>query len=60
MFRVIVLLAIGITIGYFIGFKDARKHTDNVVKRIVDRVGGDARSRVSNDIDARLEKQGGR
>jgi hypothetical protein len=57
MFKYIVLLVIGISIGYFIGFGDAKKHTDNVVQRLVTRVGLGAGAQ-SNDIDARMEKVG--
>jgi hypothetical protein len=60
MLRVIVLLIVGIAIGYFLGFGDAQSHDDNIVKRLVSRAGASARGGVNNDIDARLEKQVGR
>ncbi len=51
----VVLFIIGITIGYFYGFHDAKAHRDNVVRRVVSTVGGSNRSKVSNDIDAKVE-----
>jgi len=59
MLKYIVLLAIGIAIGYFIGFGDAKKHADNVVQRMVTRIGMGAGAQ-GNDIDARMEKVGGK
>jgi hypothetical protein len=39
MFKFVIVLVIGIAIGYFYGFDDARKHDENVVERVVDSVG---------------------
>jgi hypothetical protein len=55
MFKYIVLLALGVAIGYFIGFADSKKHDDHIVKRIVTRIGG-GRGAQGNDIDSRMEK----
>ena len=60
MLRAIVLIIVGIAIGYFLGFGDAQSHQDNIVKRLVGRAGAAARGGVNNDVDARLEKQVGR
>ena len=56
MFKLIVVLAIGVCIGYFVGFGDAKTHDENVLKRIVSSVGGGTRGAVGNDIDAKMEK----
>jgi hypothetical protein len=48
-------LLLGITIGYFYGFDDARHHDKNVVSRTVDRVGGKNRGRYANDIDKQAD-----
>ena len=48
-------LALGISIGYFYGFADARKHRQNVVSRTVAKVGGKNRENFRNDIDKRTE-----
>ncbi|HYV96682.1 MAG TPA: hypothetical protein VE967_04415 [Gemmatimonadaceae bacterium] len=58
MFRVLFLLIVGISIGYFAGFKDGRQHDRTVIQRLVDRAGGAARSSVGNDIDAKMDKVG--
>lgn len=60
MLRLLVACVVGIMIGYFVGFSDAKTHDDNIVKRIVGRTGAGVRGNVGNDIDARLEKQVGR
>ncbi len=51
----LLALLLGISIGYFYGYDDARRHTKNIVERTVDRVGGKNRDRMSNDIDKRTE-----
>jgi hypothetical protein len=58
MLRVICILGIGIAIGYFVGFGDAQTHEKNIIGRTIERVGGSARDRVGNDIDARYDKVG--
>lgn len=58
MLKLIVILAIGVCVGYFLGFGDAKKHDENVVQRIVGTVGGGTRGAVGNDIDAKMEKVG--
>jgi hypothetical protein len=58
MLRVLFILVVGITIGYFIGFGDAQTPEKNLVGRTIDRVGGSARDNVGNDIDKRYDKIG--
>jgi hypothetical protein len=48
-------LIIGISIGYFYGFDDAKHNQKNVVERTVDRVGGKNRGRYANDIDKQAD-----
>jgi hypothetical protein len=55
MKQLVLALIVGIVIGYFYGFADAKSHRDNVVRRIVSTVGGSNRSKLSNDVDARVE-----
>jgi len=55
MFKFAFALVVGISIGYFYGFADARKHAENVVTRVVAEVGGSNRDRYSNDIDKRMD-----
>ena len=58
MFRVVFILVIGITIGYFIGFKDAETHDQNIIGRTISKVGGSARDNVGNDVDKRYKEVG--
>lgn len=58
MFRILFILFFGVAIGYFMGYKDGRTHDQNVVSRLVERVGGSARSSVGNDIDTKYDKAG--
>lgn len=53
--KYVFILAIGVAIGYGYGFKDARKHEEHVVKRLVNRVGGDNRGKYSTDIDKQMQ-----
>lgn len=56
MLKFAIALVIGISIGYFYGFDDAKKHDENVVTRVVERVGGDNRGKYKTDIDARMDQ----
>lgn len=56
MKKLVVLFIAGITIGYFYGFQDAKSHRDNVVRRVVGTVGGSNRDKLSNDMDAKMER----
>jgi hypothetical protein len=44
--------------GYFAGFNDAQDHSENLGARIIHRVGGDNRERVSTDVDKQMEQVG--
>ncbi len=55
MMKFVFALVVGISIGYFYGFDDAKKHDDNVVTRVVDRVGGSSRGKYNNDVDKQME-----
>jgi hypothetical protein len=55
MFKFVVVLVIGIAIGYFYGFGDAQKNEENVVTRVVERVGGSSRGKYATDVDKRME-----
>jgi hypothetical protein len=56
MKKLVVLFIAGITIGYFYGFQDSKSHRHNVVRRVVSSVGGSNRERLSNDMDAKMER----
>ncbi len=60
MLKYVFVLVVGIAIGYFYGFGDAKKNDENVVTRVVDRVGGSNRGKYGNDIDAKMQAAEGR
>ncbi len=55
MFKYIVILSIGLAIGYTYGFRDAKTNTENVVERMVARVGGSSRENVKTDVDKKYK-----
>jgi hypothetical protein len=50
--RYLILLALGLSIGYGLGFQDAKENDKNIVARLVEMVGGSTRDKVSGDVDA--------
>ena len=50
MFKFVVVLVIGIAIGYFYGFDDAKKHDENVVERV-----GTTGSKYQTDVDKQMD-----
>lgn len=60
MFKFLFILAIGIVLGYGYGWSDALTHDKAIHERIVERIGGDNRERVSADIDAKMDAAEGR
>jgi len=55
MLKFAIVLVIGIAIGYFYGFGDAKKNDDHIVTRLVERVGGSSRGKYSTDVDKKME-----
>ena len=55
MLKFVFAPVVGIGIGYFYGFDDAKKHDENVVERVVDRVGGSNRGKYNTDVDKQME-----
>ncbi len=58
MRKTALLLVAGLVMGYLAGFSDAQDHTENIGARIIHRVGGDNRERVSTDVDKQMEQVG--
>jgi hypothetical protein len=52
--RYIFLLAIGLGVGYGLGFQDAKVNDENIVARLVAMVGGSTRDKVQTDADAQM------
>ncbi|WP_439643939.1 hypothetical protein [Gemmatimonas sp.] len=55
MFKFIFALLVGVAIGYGYGWTDAQKHVKNVAERVVERIGGETRERMGNDVDTRYQ-----
>ena len=55
MLKFALVLVAGIAIGYFYGFDDAKKNDENVVTRVVERVGGSNRGKYNSDIDKKMQ-----
>jgi hypothetical protein len=60
MLKFALVLVAGIAIGYFYGFDDAKKNDENVVTRVVGRVGGSNRGKYNADIDKKMQAAEGR
>ena len=56
MLRILLILAIGVVLGYGYGFRDAQTHEKMVATRVMERLGGDARDYSSNDIDGQMNR----
>jgi uncharacterized membrane-anchored protein YhcB (DUF1043 family) len=54
MLKFAIALVIGISIGYFYGFDDAQKHDENVVARVVEKVGTKG-EKYRTDVDKQME-----
>lgn len=55
MMKFLLVLSIGVAIGYAVGFRDAKVHGRSVVTRTVERIGGSNRENFDNDLDGRTE-----
>jgi hypothetical protein len=60
MFKYLVILAVGVAMGYGYGWKDAHANEKNVAERVLDRIGGETRDRMGNDVDTRFRAPDGR
>ncbi|MDQ8161234.1 MAG: hypothetical protein P3C10_01485 [Gemmatimonadota bacterium] len=55
-----LILSVGIAIGYGYGWKDAHVHEQHIVERTLDRIGGETRDRMGNDVDGRFKTADGK
>jgi hypothetical protein len=56
MWKYLLMLVIGLAVGYKFGFNDAQIHKQDIIARTIDRVGGASRNNVSNDVDKQMEQ----
>jgi hypothetical protein len=55
MMKFLLVLTIGVVIGYGVGYRDAKVHGNSIVTRTVERIGGSNRENFNNDLDGRSE-----
>ncbi|HUF30450.1 MAG TPA: hypothetical protein VMM77_07260 [Gemmatimonadaceae bacterium] len=55
MRKLLLLLLVGIALGYWIGWQDARVNNETIVSRLVTRVGGDHRANLVTDVDKQMQ-----
>ncbi len=53
--RYLLLLVVGISAGYAIGFRDARGHDTMIVQRIVEHIQNANHGSMSGDADKQLD-----
>jgi hypothetical protein len=58
VFKFLFILVVGVAVGYSYGWKDAKTHKQNVVERVVSRVGGKNRGAYDTNLDAQVESAG--
>jgi hypothetical protein len=56
MLKYAIVLCIGLAAGYEFGFKDGKDHDEGIVTRTIDHLGGSARGKYNNDVDAQMDK----
>ncbi len=56
MLKLLLVLVLGLAVGYQIGWQDAKHNDETIVARTLDKVGGSNRGKYNNDIDAKLDK----
>jgi hypothetical protein len=54
MFKLLLLLALGVVIGYHYGWSDAQVNDKRIGERVLDRLGGQTRNAMANDVDKQL------
>jgi hypothetical protein len=54
--RYILLLTIGVSVGYGLGYRDARTHDKSVVERMIGHLENANHDRMSTDADKKLDE----
>lgn len=55
MFKFLFIIVISLSAGYYFGFEDAQKYSENIFVRTVHKIGGDSRRRVGADADRQMD-----
>lgn len=51
MIKYIVILALGLAVGYKMGYSDAAAKRKTIVERTLEKVGGSTRGKYNQDLD---------
>lgn len=54
MFKLLLVLTLGVVIGYHYGWSDAQVNDKPIAERMLDQVGGKTREAMGNDVDKKL------
>jgi hypothetical protein len=55
MMKIVLILAAGVCLGYWLGWDDAQTYSKPIYVRAVEAVGGANRQKVKTDPDAQLD-----
>lgn len=55
MKKVLFLIAIGVAVGYWWGWKDAQVNQEDVITRLVQQAGGKTRASIKSDADQTMD-----
>ena len=55
MVKTLLVLAVGVAIGYAYGYKDAKTHQKTIVERVLDHAGASARGKYDPDLDKQVD-----
>lgn len=56
VFKFILILALGVAIGYSYGWQDAQVHEVHIAERFVQQIGGGVKDDVGGSVDGRMDK----
>lgn len=52
----IIILVVGLIVGYTFGFKDSKTHRDNIAVRAIGKIGGGSRDKVKSTVDDQMKE----
>ncbi len=58
MVKTLLLIAVGVAIGYSYGYKDAKQHDKTVYERLIDRAGAAARGKYDPNSQLKADSVG--
>ena len=52
----VIILVVGLIVGYSFGFKDSKAHDKNIAVRAIGKIGGGSRDRVKSTVDEKMKE----